>query len=92
MNYTQPDNPEHQDRYTDLLGSTLVSARALGLLLKEGEGILVEPKGKVEDLLEPNCGLLVVANLSDQVKVFYLKDYVEDLSEFKEGMIISVGE
>jgi hypothetical protein len=45
MNYTKPNDPDHIDNPTDWLYSSLVFSQALGILLQEGEGVVVELKG-----------------------------------------------
>jgi hypothetical protein len=42
MNYTNPDDPNHQDSPDEWLNSALIFAGALGELLKENEGVVVD--------------------------------------------------
>ena len=94
MNYTKSNDPDHQDSPTDWLASSLVFARALGLSIPSGEGVLVKPVGDIQKYIEIESSddLLVIANLNNQIKIFYLSDYVDNVSEFKEGMWINVTE
>lgn len=85
MNYTKPDDPGHVDKPEDWLAGALVFARTLSLIIPEKEAILVEPKGTALEYFGTNSGLIAVANLENQIKVFYLNDHVEDSSEYREG-------
>ena len=48
MNYTKPELEDHTDSPQDWLNSSLIFARALSLILKENEGIVVELKGDMD--------------------------------------------
>lgn len=45
MNFTKPEDPDHEDSPMDWLSSSLIMARTIGLLLKVNEGIVVNVKG-----------------------------------------------
>lgn len=45
MNYTNANDPDHEDNPTDWLNGALIFARALGVILRENEGIVVDLKG-----------------------------------------------
>jgi hypothetical protein len=45
MNYTNANDPDYQDKPEDWLNSSLIFARTLGLILKDGEGIIVDIVG-----------------------------------------------
>lgn len=45
MNYTKPEQPDHDDKPEDWLYMALTFSQALDCFLKEGEGVIVEPKG-----------------------------------------------
>jgi len=52
-NYTNPEQSGQVQDPQDLVNASLIFARALGLILKEGEGIVVDIKGDInlgEDL------------------------------------------
>jgi hypothetical protein len=48
MNYTRPNDSDHEDNPKDWLNTSLIFTRALGLILEEGEGIVVDIKGDAE--------------------------------------------
>lgn len=47
MNYTKPNDENHETTYQELLDTTLIFARALSFTLKENQGIVVDVKGDV---------------------------------------------
>ena len=51
-NYTRPNDLEHEDKPEDWLNSALVFAQAIGHLLKENEGVVVELKGAAKEGFE----------------------------------------
>lgn len=58
-NYTKPDNPEHEDAPEDWLISSLIFANAIGYLLQENEGIVINTPGDAKEFLEGIDKLLV---------------------------------
>jgi hypothetical protein len=50
MNYTKPNHPDHEDSPQDWLNSALVLSQAIGTLLNENEGIVVELKGDAKNI------------------------------------------
>ena len=91
-NYTKPNDPGHVDSAEDWLKAALVFAQALGYTLQQGEGIVLRPKGETSEYFCKKGDLLVIANIGSQIQILPLSDYVEDQSEFKEGMFITVSE
>lgn len=89
-NYTKPDMPDHIDNPKDWLMGALVFAQALSNTLEEGEGILIKAKGDAAGYFGKEDELLVVANLESQAQIFPLSDYLEDQSDFQEGMFITL--
>ena len=75
-NYTRPNDPTHEDSPKDWLQSALVFAAALGILLKENEGVVVELAGDAIGLCETKK--VVIYNKGHQIKVTELE---EDLPE-----------
>ena len=57
MNYTRPNSIDHTDKPEDWLNSALLFASALGHILKETEGVVVDIAGDVQmdNLLERGC-------------------------------------
>lgn len=47
-NYTQPNNPDHEDSPEVWLNSALILARATGLLLEPNQGIVVDLMGDMK--------------------------------------------
>ena len=47
-NYTNPEQAGQGQNPQDLLNASLIFARALGLILKDGEGIVVDTKGDIK--------------------------------------------
>jgi hypothetical protein len=50
MNYTNPYDEEHEDSPQDWLNSALVFSQAIGTLLNENEGIVVELQGDAKNI------------------------------------------
>ena len=47
-NHLKPNEEGYQDNPQDLLNSSLIFARTLGFIFKEGEGIVIDIKGEVK--------------------------------------------
>jgi hypothetical protein len=70
MNHTQVNNPNHNDSEDDLICLGYIFANALGNLLKETEGVVVELPKNVRNLLpNPNLKKVIVFNENGQIKV-----------------------
>lgn len=87
MNYTKPNDNNHEDSPEDWLNSTLIFGRALSLLIDENEGIVVSIKGDMINPINPG---------NKKVVVFY-KDgmiHVDDIQDpnLKEGDFIKIME
>ena len=67
MNYTKPNEPEHQDDPKDWLNSSLLFARTLSLILEPGHGIVVDVKGDVN--LGEGVKKVIVFNRDEQIVV-----------------------
>jgi hypothetical protein len=83
MNYTNPNDPNHQDDPKDWLNSSLVFARALALILNEGEGIAVNVVG---DMDMGETEKVLVYYKDEQVHVIPFDDY----PDIEEGEFINV--
>jgi len=79
MNYTKPNNTEHNDKPSDWLNSALIFAGALGHILKETEGVVIDVKGDInlEDLMSDNCEKLFVYKSEGQI---HIKECWDDIS------------
>ena len=87
MNYTKPNDPNHEDKPGDWLNSSLIFGRALSLMLEENTGIVVNMRGEMKNPIN---------NKSDKVVVFYMNGmiHVDDIQdpELNEGDFISIVE
>jgi hypothetical protein len=71
MNYTRPNNIDREDTPQDWLNASLLFASALGYILKEKEGVVVDIKGDVniKDLLNENCKKVFVYASEEQIHI-----------------------
>lgn len=67
MNYTKPNEPNHEDSPQDWLNSSLLFARTLSLILEPGHGIIVDVKGDVD--LGEGVEKVIVFNRDEQIVV-----------------------
>ena len=75
-NYTNQENPGQLQDPQDLLNASLIFARALGLILTEGEGIVVDVKGNIN--LGENVKKVIVFKNEEQVHIYMCE---EDIPE-----------
>jgi hypothetical protein len=75
-NYTNPEKGETKQDVQDLLNASLIFARALGLIFKQGEGIVVDIKGDVK--LGDDSKKVIVFSHNDQIHIYKC---VQDLEE-----------
>lgn len=87
MNYTKPNDLDHNDKPSDWLNSSLIFGRALSLILEENTGVVVSMKGEMENPIN---------NESDKVVVFYMNGmiHVDDIQnpDLVEGDFIKIME
>jgi hypothetical protein len=83
MNYTKPNNLNHQDTPQDWLNSSLVFARTLSLLLERGEGIIVDVKGDVN--LGEGINKVIVFNRNKQI---IIEEFNGNLDEGTPMMVV----
>jgi hypothetical protein len=81
-NYTNPEQSGQAQNPQDLLNASLIFARALGLILNEGEGIVVDITGDV--VLGNDVNKVIVFKKEEQVHIF---KFEEDLPE---GTMVSL--
>jgi hypothetical protein len=81
-NYTNPEQSGQAQNPQDLLNASLIFARALGLILNEGEGIVVDITGDV--VLGDDVNKVIVFKKEEQVHIF---KFEEDLPE---GTMVSL--
>ena len=60
MNYTNPNNPDYQDKPEDWLNSSLIFAGALSNLLQVNEGVVVELKGDAKFQFDESVQKVIV--------------------------------
>jgi hypothetical protein len=82
-NYVTPEGQEQPDQPQDLLNASMLFARALGLIFKEEEGIVVDVKGDVK--LADDVKKVIVFRQNDQIHIFKCEEDVE------EGMMVNLG-
>ena len=75
-NYTNSDQVGQEQNPQDLLNASLIFARALGLILKDGEGIVVDIKGNIN--LGENVKKVIVFKNEEQVHIYMCE---EDIPE-----------
>ena len=81
-NYTNPEQSGQAQNPQDLLNASLIFAKALGLILNEGEGIVVDITGDV--VLGNDVNKVIVFKKDEQVHIF---KFEEDLPE---GTMVSL--
>jgi hypothetical protein len=60
MNYTNPHDPDYQDKPEDWLNSSLIFASALSNLLQVNEGVVVELKGDAKFQFDDSVQKVIV--------------------------------
>lgn len=74
--------PTLEDKKNELANASLVFAKALGLILKDKEGVVVDASG---DITFPDgVKKVVVFKLEDQIHIYKCED------EFEEGTIVNL--
>ncbi len=84
MNYTNVNDPDYQDKPEDWLNSSLIFARTLSLVLREGEGIVVDIVGDAKFQLDETVKKVVVFSREGQIVV---TECEEDLEEGQFVMV-----
>jgi hypothetical protein len=85
MNYSRPKDSNHEDEPEDWLFGALLFSRALGLILKEGEGIVVDLKGDMIDLY-PDAKRVIVYATKHQIAV----EDADERDDLKEGDLVQM--
>ena len=75
-NYTNPEAGDTKQDVQDLLNASLIFARALGLILKNGEGIVVDVVGDIN--LGPDVKKVIVFEYNDQVHIYKCEEDLEE--------------
>jgi len=82
-NYTNPEQAGQEQNPQDLLNASMLFARALGLIFKENEGIVVDVKNDVK--LGEDVNKVIVFRQNEQIHIFKCDEDVE------EGMAVNLG-
>lgn len=80
MNYTKPNDKKHIDNPGDWLFGMLVFGKALGLIIPDGEGIVVDLVGDMIDLF-PEAKRVIVFSEGNQMAVMP----ADERTDLKEG-------
>jgi hypothetical protein len=75
-NYTNPKQSGQGQNPQDLINASLIFARALGLILKEGEGIVVDIKGDIN--LGEDVKKVIVFEYQNQVHIYKCEEDLEE--------------
>ena len=75
-NYTNPEQAGQEQNPQDLMNASLIFARALGLILKDGEGIVVDITGNID--LGKDVKKVIVFKNEEQVHIYMCE---EDIPE-----------
>lgn len=75
-NYTNPEQGETKQDVQDLLNASLIFARALGLIFKDGEGVVVDIKGDVK--LKDDSKKVIVFSHNDQIHIYKCEQDLEE--------------
>jgi hypothetical protein len=75
-NYTNSEQAGQGQNPQDLINASLIFARALGLILKEGEGIVVDIKGDIN--LGEDVKKVIVFEFQNQVHIYKCEEDLEE--------------
>ncbi len=75
-NYTNPEQSGQEQNPQDLLNASLIFAKALSLIFKEGEGIVVDIKGDIK--LGNDVKKVIVFEYQDQVHIYKCEEDLEE--------------
>jgi hypothetical protein len=79
---TTPEQEGTGQNPQDLINASLIFARALGLILKNGEGIVVDVVGDID--LGEDVKKVIVFEYNDQVHIYKCED------DFEEGTAVNM--
>jgi len=82
-NYTNPEQEGQEQSAQDLINASLIFARALGLIFKDGEGIVVDIVGDIN--LGEDVKKVIVFEHKDQVHIYKCEEDLE------EGTAVNMG-
>ena len=76
VNYTNPEKAGEGQNPQDLINASLIFARALGLILKDGEGIVVDIVGDIN--LGEEVKKVIVFEYNNQVHIYKCEEDLEE--------------
>ena len=79
-NYTNPEQAGQGQNPQDLLNASLIFARALGLILKDSEGIVVDTKGDIK--LREDVKKVIVFKNEEQVHIYMCEEDIPEGTAF----------
>ena len=82
-NYTNPEQEGQEQNQQDLINASLIFARALGLIFRDDEGIVVDIQGDVK--LGDGVKKVIVFKQDNQVHIYKCEEDVE------EGTAVNLG-
>jgi len=82
-NYTNPEQAGQEQNQQDLINASLIFARALGLIFRDDEGIVVDINGDVD--LGEGVKKVIVFKQDNQVHIYKCDEDVE------EGTAVNLG-
>lgn len=82
VNFTRPNDEDYEDKPEDWLKGALAFAAALGHLLKDNEGIVVDCKNDLKELTK--CDKIMVYQKNNQINIEELE------ADLPEGSLIMV--
>lgn len=80
MNYTKPNDENYEDKPEDWLFCSLTFSAALGFLLPEDKGIIIDIKGDMVDL-HPTAKRVIVFNNGKRTEIID----ASERTDLKEG-------
>jgi hypothetical protein len=89
-NYTNPEQAGEGQNQQDLINASLIFARALGLIFRDDEGIVVDINGDVN--LGEGVKKVIVFKQDNQVHIYRCDEDVEEGTAVNLGMPSAEGE
>ncbi len=90
QNYTNPEQSGEGQNQQDLINASLIFARALGLIFRDDEGIVVDINGDVN--LGEGVKKVIVFKQDNQVHIYRCDEDVEEGTAVNLGMPPAEGE
>jgi hypothetical protein len=83
-NYTNPEQDSQEQNQQDLINASLIFARALSLIFRDDEGIVVNVNGDVQ--LGEEVKRVIVFKQNNQVHIYRCDEDVEEGTAVNLGM------